>query len=448
LRSSERQVWALKKVSFSGGIHPLHAQHEGKSATAGVPVRPFVSDRVCIPMDMHLGAPSKPLVKKGDKVLMGQVIAEAVGGRGIPVHASISGTVTAVEPRQQLASVPSMCISIENDFADEWVELSGLGAVETAPADQIIPAIQAAGICGMGGACFPTHAKLMLPPGKTVDTILLNGAECETFLTSDHRLMLENAGRVVDGLRAVMRAMDVDRGVIAIEDNKPDAIAAVQKASQGRAGVEVAVMITKYPQGGEKQLIDAVLKRQVPSGGLPMDVHVVVLNVGTAAAIADAVIEGKPLIQRITTITGAVQEPANLLLRIGTLFADAITAAGGYRGEPGKIFAGGSMTGTPAPDDNVSMTKATNGIVVLTPKQAETYKQQPCIRCGRCVSACPARLMPYRLMALCEKGDLETAQNEHLKDCTLCGSCSYVCPARRWMTASFKDAKVALARRK
>jgi electron transport complex protein RnfC len=207
-------------------------------------------------------------------------------------------------------------------------------------------------------------------------------------------------------------------------------------------------MVPKYPQGGEKQLIDAVLGRQVPSGGLPMDVHVVVLNVGTAAAIADAVIEGKPLVQRITTVTGAVQEPANLLLRIGTLFADAITAAGGYRGEPGKIFAGGSMTGTPAPDDSVSMTKATNGIVVLTPEQAKTFAQQPCIRCGRCVAACPARLMPYRLMALCEQGNLETAQNEHLKDCTLCGSCSYVCPARRWMTASFKDAKVALARRK
>ncbi len=437
----------MKKLSFRGGIHPLHASHEGKGPTRGKAVRAFVSDSVCIPMDMHLGAPSTPCVKKGDHVLMGQVIGEAVGPRGIPVHASVSGDVVQVEPRQQLGSRISTCVVIHNDFKDEWVPLTGLGNVEKAPKDKIIPAIQAAGICGMGGACFPTHAKLMLPPGKTVDTIILNGAECETFLSSDHRLMLETPLRVVDGLRAAMRAMGVTRGVIAIEDNKPDAIASVEKAAHGREGVEVVALKTKYPQGGEKQLITAVTGREVPSGGLPMDARCVVLNVGTASAIADAVISGKPLIERITTVTGAVQEPSNLLLRIGTEFSHAITAAGGYMGEPGKIFAGGSMTGTPAPDDSVSMTKATNGIVVLTQEEAKSHEQSQCIRCGRCVMACPAKLMPYRLMHLAETGELDTAVNEHIKDCILCGSCSYICPAKRWLVASFKNAKEQIARR-
>ena len=438
----------MKKHSFKGGIHPLHALHEGKRATSGLPVRDFVSDTVCLAMDMHLGAPSTPCVKKGDHVKIGQVIGEPVGPRGIPVHASVSGQVTAVGMQQQLGSKPSMCVTIQNDFAEEWVELTGLGNVETAPVDKIIPAIRDAGICGMGGAGFPTHAKLTLPPGKSVDTILLNGAECETFLTSDHRLMLENPIRVVDGLRAAMRATGVQRGVIAIEDNKPDAIAEMEKAAHGREGVEIAVMRTKYPQGGEKQLMKAVTGREVPSGGLPMDAHVIVLNVGTAAAIADAVIDGKPLISRITTVTGAVRSPANLRLRIGTIVADIIGECGGYDGEPGKIFGGGSMTGICTPDDSVSMTKVTNGLVVLNEKQATLPEQTACIRCGRCVAACPTGLNPYRLMHLCEKGDLDAAKREHIMDCILCGSCSYVCPARRWLVASLKIAKEQLAARR
>lgn len=438
----------MKKHSFKGGIHPLHALHEGKRATSGLPVRDFVSDTVCLAMDMHLGAPSTPCVKKGDHVKIGQVIGEPVGPRGIPVHASVSGQVTAVGMQQQLGSKPSMCVTIQNDFAEEWVELTGLGNVETAPVDKIIPAIRDAGICGMGGAGFPTHAKLTLPPGKSVDTILLNGAECETFLTSDHRLMLENPIRVVDGLRAAMRATGVQRGVIAIEDNKPDAIAEMEKAAHGREGVEIAVMRTKYPQGGEKQLIKAVTGREVPSGGLPMDAHVIVLNVGTAAAIADAVIDGKPLISRITTVTGAVRSPANLRLRIGTIVADIIGECGGYDGEPGKIFGGGSMTGICTPDDSVSMTKVTNGLVVLNEEQATLPEQTACIRCGRCVAACPTGLNPYRLMHLCEKGDLDAAKREHIMDCILCGSCSYVCPARRWLVASLKIAKEQLAARR
>lgn len=434
--------------TFRGGIHPLKDRHEGKSETRDKPVKEFVAKTVCIPVDTHLGAPSVPVVKKGDRVLVGQVIAEAAGPRGIPVHASVSGTVTAVGKMQMMGKLPSPCIFIENDEQDEWVELTPLGDVEQAAAEKIIPAIQAAGICGMGGACFPTHAKMTLPEGQTVDTIILNGAECETFLTADYRLMVEQSQRVVDGLRAAMRAMNVSRGVIAIEDNKPEAITAMQQAAAGRTGVEVATLKTKYPQGGEKQLIEAITGKQVPSGGLPMHVQVVVLNVATAAAIADAVKEGKPLVSRITTVTGCVKEPSNLLLRMGTSVSDAVGACGGYSEELGKIFFGGSMTGLCIPDDQVPMTKANNGIVVLNEKQGKSHVENPCIRCGRCVEACPTKLNPMELRNLLDTDKMEEAEKKNLTDCILCGSCSYVCPAKRWLVASFKEAKDLIAARR
>lgn len=435
------QALVFLKKSFRGGVHPLHSIHEGKSPTAGKAVREFVSDSVTIPMGMHIGAPSKPLVKKGDRVLVGQCIGEPVGSLGLPVHASISGTVTEVAMKQQLGAKAVMCVSIENDFQDEKVSWTGLGNVETCPAEAIIPAIRDAGICGMGGASFPTHVKLSPPSEKKCDTIVVNGAECETFLTADHRLMLETPMRVVDGLRAAMRAMDVTRGVIAIEDNKPDAIAAIRAAARGRDGVEVAVLKTKYPQGGEKQLIEATTKRQVPSGGLPADAGVIVINAGTAAAIADAVIDGKPLIERIVTVTGMVREPANLKVRIGTQFLDIIGACGGYSETPGKIVAGGTMTGVCAPGENVSAVKATSGIVVLNQKQSDLPDESPCLRCGRCVDTCPIGLNPYRLKDLCEKDRYEEAKQGHLMDCILCGSCSYICPAHRMLTANFKIGK-------
>ena len=435
----------MSKFSFRGGIHPLHETHEGKSATREKPIREFLPASVTIPVNMHLGVPSVPCVKKGDRVLLGQVIAEPAGGRGIPVHASVSGEVTAVGPKQTLGKLPAACITIANDEKDEWVLMPPLGDVETVPADKIIGRTRDAGICGMGGACFPTHAKMTIPESKTIDTIILNGAECETFLTADFRLMLEQPGRIVDGLRAAMRAMNVKRSIIGIEDNKMEAVAAMREASVGREGVEVAVLKTKYPQGGEKQLIHALLKREVPSGGLPMDVHVVVLNVATAAAIADAVMEGKPCISRVTTVTGAVNDPANLLLRIGTSVADAATACGGYTEEPGKIFMGGSMTGTCIPEDSVPMTKANNGIVVLTRKQSEPTTESACIRCGRCIDACPIRLDPTRLRSLIDLEELEEAKKEHVMDCIVCGACSYVCPAKRWLAPAIKDAKEIIA---
>ncbi len=425
----------------------MHREHEGKLPTRDEPIRDFVSDSVCIPMGMHLGPPSNPIVKKGDYVKVGQVIAEPVGFLGIPVHASVSGEVTAVGPRPYLTATPAVCVSIQNDFTDTWDEsIKPMGDVETIDPALIVPAIKNAGICGMGGASFPTHVKLTVGEGKHCDTIILNGAECETFLTADYRMMLETPERVVDGLRAVLRALNVKRGVIAIEDNKPKAIEAMKKAAEGREGVEVATLKTKYPQGGEKQLIQAITGRQVPQKKLPLDVNVIVLNVSTAAAIADMIKTGTPLISRITTVTGCVKHPANLRLRVGTIFGDAIGECGGYSEEIGKLAAGGGMTGICAPNDDIPMTKATNGIVSYSLKDAALMTEGPCIRCGRCVEVCPTSLDPYLLKHYCDTDKLDLAAAHNVMDCTICGSCSYICPARRYLTASFKNAKEKIMR--
>lgn len=441
LKASEKERFPLK-TTFRGGVHPAPGS---KKPTQHLPVRAFASDTVCIPMNMHIGAPSAPCVEKGERVLRGQVIAAPVGPLGLPVHASVSGQVVAIEDRPSLGAAPMRCIVIRNDFADEWAPLTPLGHVEQVEPSLIIPAIRNAGICGMGGAAFPTHVKLTPPPGKACRCVIVNGAECETHLTADHRLMLERGERAVDGLRAVMRALNVAEGVIVIEDNKPDAIAAMRRHSRGRSGVRVQSVRTKYPQGGEKQLIRAVTGKEVPSGGLPIDIGVVVLNVATCAAIADAVIDGRSLTERITTVTGCVREPANLLLRIGTLAEDAIGACGGFSENPGKVFFGGAMTGACLPDVNTPMMKATNGIVVMSREASVSVEEGPCIRCGKCVSVCPIGLNPYQIKTFADAERIDDARRLHVMDCILCGCCSYVCPARRWLTASFKMCKQKIA---
>jgi len=435
----------LQKKSFRRGIHPLHHAHEGKMPTRNLETREYVSDIVTISMAMNIGAPATPCVKKGDQVKLGQVIGTANGFMSVPVHASVSGEVTAVEAIPYLGGEPVMAVTIKNDFTDTWCDLEPLGSVEHVDPAKVIPAIQQAGITGMGGASFPTHVKLTFKEGAVCDTILVNGAECETHLTADYRLMLENSVRIVDGLRAVMRALKVEKGIIAIEDNKPEAIAAMQKAAAGRDGVTVQALKTKYPQGGEKQLIEAVTGRQVPTRGLPIDVGLVVLNVGTCAAIADAIIDGKPLVSRITTVTGCVREPSNLRLRIGTVTQDAIGACGGFSDTVGKVFFGGAMTGLCLPNTAVPMAKSTNGIVVFNEKESKSMDESPCIHCGRCVAACPIGLNPYQIKVAADASNFEAADKLHVQDCMLCGSCAYVCPSRRWLTSSFKFAKDKLA---
>ncbi len=436
------------KKTFRGGVHPLRSSHEGKPLTSACASAPRPVEAVVIPVGMHLGAPSAPCVQKGDHVKVGQVIATPVGGLGLPVHASVSGEVTFVEPRQLLRGAPETCIGIQSDGLDEWVELSPLGGAEDAPADRIIDAVKNAGICGMGGAAFPTHIKMAVPDGKYADTVILNGAECEPYLTADHRLMLESSERIVDGLRCIMRATGVNRGVIAIEDNKPDAAECMQRAAAGREGVEVLVMRTKYPQGSEKQLISRVTGREVPSGKLPIDAHALVFNVSTAAAVADAVILGKPLVERITTVTGWVESPANLRLRIGTSFADAVAACGGLKEDAAMILAGGPMTAPCAASlDAAVIGKASNGILIFNRTQARALEENPCIRCGKCVDTCPIGLYPYQLRYDIDRHALDTAVAHHLPDCVLCGACTFICPANRRLTASFKAAKEELAAR-
>lgn len=430
------------KATFRGGVHPAHSS---KRPTRGLAIRDFVSDTVQIVMNMNIGAPSKPCVKKGDHVKIGQVIGEPVGGLGLPVHASVSGEVVAVDAIPYLTGDPVQSVTIKNDFQEEWEELHPLGNVETVDPSLIIPAIKNAGICGMGGASFPTHVKLTIAPGKKCEYVLANGAECETHITCDDRLMQEHATRVVDGLRAVMRALDVKNGIIGIEDNKPEAIAAMERAAQGREGVRVQVMKTKYPQGGEKQLIKVLTGREVPSGGLPIDCGCVVVNVGTCAAIADAVIDGKPVIERVCTVTGAVRNPANLRLRIGTITADIIGECGGYSVDPGKIFFGGAMTGMCLPNDNLPIAKATNGIVVFSKEEAVSDEEDPCIRCGKCVDACPIGLNPYDMKISADIEKWDDCKKKHVLDCMLCGACAFICPARRWLTPSFKIAKQRIA---
>ena len=430
------------KATVRGGVHPAHGS---KAQTQGLATRSFVSDTVRIIMNMNIGAPSQPCVAKGDHVKIGQVIGEPVGFLGLPVHASVSGEVVSVEPIPYLSEQPAMCVTIHNDFADEWVELHPLGSVETVDPALIIPAIKNAGICGLGGASFPTHVKLSIKPEQKCDCIIANGAECETHLTCDHRLMLENPVRVVDGLRAAMRAINVKEGIIAIEDNKPDAIEAMRKACQGREGVRVQVLKTKYPQGGEKQLIEAVTGRQVPSGGLPIQAGVIVMNVATCAAVADAVIDGKPLVERIVTVTGAVREPANLRLRIGTITEDIIGECGGFSGDVGKIVFGGAMTGMCAPNTSIPTAKATGGILVLDKQDAVSAEEGPCLRCGKCVEVCPIGLHPLKIKIAADADRIDECKRLHVLDCTLCGSCSFICPAHRWLTASFKVAKQKLA---
>lgn len=393
---------------------------------------------------MHLGAPSAPCVAKGQHVKMGEVIATPVGGFGLPVHASVSGVVLFVEERQMLRNRPEVCIGIQNDHMDEWVDCKPLDAKNATPA-QIIAAVKDAGICGMGGAAFPTHVKMTVPEGKQADVVILNGAECEPYLTADHRMMLEHSARIVEGLKVILRATGVRRGVIAIETNKPDAIKTMQEAVKGEADLSILPLKTKYPQGSEKQLIHVVTGREVPRGKLPLDAGALVFNVSTAAAVYDAVVLGQPLVERVTTVTCGVKNPSNLLLRVGTRYEDAINACGGIVEGARKVFAGGPMTGLCAADLNVSMTKATNGIVVFTDEQAKEVAESACIRCARCVHVCPTNLHPYLMRSDLDKRDTDAAKQHGLMDCVLCSACSYICPARRYLSSSFKAAREDLA---
>ena len=438
----------IRTLTFKGGTHPPHS----KKATEGLALERANEPKVVvIPMQQHIGAPCEPIVQVGDEVKVGQKIGEAKGFVSAPVHSSVSGKVIAVEPRLYSGGMNVTCVVIESDMQNTILaEIAPKGDLAGLSPDDIKGMIKEAGIVGMGGATFPTHVKLAPPPDKKVDTVILNGAECEPYLTSDHRLMLEYPEDVVFGLQALMKALGVKKGYIGIETNKPDAIEKVFEAAKGIEGIEVVALKTKYPQGAEKQLIYACTRREVPSGGLPADAGVVVNNVGTAAAVAKAIKTGMPLIERIVTITGeGVNNPKNLIVKIGTSFREIIEQCGGLKGKVGKVIAGGPMMGITQFSLDIPAIKGTSGILVLSEEEARLPEPSNCIRCGKCVETCPINLMPINISACSLANRHEQAEALNAMDCIECGSCSFVCPAKRPLVDSIRVSKrEILARRK
>ena len=417
----------MRLKTFPGGVHP----HDYKHYSASVPIEELpLPQKVIISLSQHIGSPSTPLVKVGDEVKAGQKIADASGFVSIPQHASISGKVSKIDIFPHPSGTPQLGIEISSDGSDNWVELADdPNYLELSP-QEIRSRIAEAGICGMGGAGFPSVVKLSPPEDKPIDTVILNGVECEPYLTADYRLMLEQASDVIAGLKILLKILNAPRGIIGIEANKPEAIALMQKLTAEDSQISVAPLKLQYPQGAEKQLIYATTRRKVPAGGLPMAVGAVVENVGTAAAIYEAVRFRKPLVERITTVTGSiVQNPKNLKVRIGTPFYELVNFCGGITGDIGKIISGGPMMGVALPSLDAPVAKGCSGLVLLNTREARSIKERNCLRCARCVDVCPMNLMPSLIAQAVKGNNLDLAVQAGLDDCMKCGSCAYVCPA-------------------
>lgn len=438
----------LKKYTFKGGVHPNHC----KEQTAHLRVEDFPAPAVAvIPLSQHSGAPAKPLVSKGDRVLIGQLIGEAAGPVSAAIHSSVSGTVLSVKPFPHPLGRLVNAVEIESDGADEVMEYAPIGArwTETAPGE-LLQEIAAAGIVGMGGAAFPTHVKLSPPAHKPIDTLIINGAECEPYLTDDHRIMVERPDDILTGALIMKKILGAKTVVVGIEDNKPDAIKAIsdRAATSMFSGITVMTLKSKYPQGGEKSLITAITKRKVPSCGLPMDVGCVVQNVGTALAVCEAIMEAKPLYKRVVSVVGAgVKSPKNLLTRVGTPVKTLLEACGANLSAAKKVIMGGPMMGAALSDTDVPIIKSTSAILVLD-QITDSVRRHPCINCGLCVRVCPMRLVPSRIAKFIEKGNLDDAVKWNLMDCMECGSCTFACPAKVNLVQYFRlgRTKVKIAR--
>ena len=432
---------------FPGGIHP-HEGVGGKAANCGnAIVELSAPPRVIIPLSQHIGAPAKALVQKGDYVKMGQMIGEAGGFVSAPVHSSVSGTVVGVEKCLLANGMEVSAVVIDNDYKDEWTELHPSDHPETLTPKELADIVRAAGIVGMGGATFPTSVKLSPPPGKTVEKLVINGAECEPYLTADHRLMLEKAAGIIDGIRLMMLALDVKEAIIGVENNKMDAVAALTEAAKAAEGIVVKALPVRYPQGGEKQLVYATTRRKVPCGALPLEVGCVVCNVGTCFAIHEAIRLGKPLIERVTTVGGLVNNPGNFLVRIGTPIEALLDACGGMKPGVKQFINGGPMMGQAMSRTDIPVTKGCSGILCLGDEAVEP-KESACIRCGRCVRTCPMLLMPAKMDALARADQYEACEKAGVMNCMECGACTFVCPAKRSLTQSFRMAKKVITTRR
>jgi electron transport complex protein RnfC len=427
--------------TFHGGVHPA----DRKELSKDKPIEDFPPPGLAVLyLSQHIGAPAQPVVAKGDAVRKGQVVGEAAGFVSAPVHASVSGTVKAVEPRPHPLGRKVPAVVIENDGEEAWAEgVNEERDVSAMSPDDIRTAIQEAGIVGLGGATFPTHVKLSPIDGKPISDLVINCAECEPYLTCDYRQMLEQADAVVAATRILMKATGAPNGWIAVESNKTDAAEVLSKAASDEPGIRVELCEVKYPQGAEHQITAALLGREIPSGGLPLDVGVVCQNTGTAVAIYEALRFHKPLIERVLTVTGeGVERPANLRARLGTPVS-AILDAAGVRPEMNKLVIGGPMMGLAQYTADVAVQKGTSGILALA--DARAYESHACIRCGRCVEVCPWHLVPSYLSIICEAKDIDAIRSSDIMDCKECGCCTYVCPSRRPIVHLVKYGKGELA---
>lgn len=434
-------------LTFKGGIHP----YEGKELSKDSEIKDYLpKGDVVISMSQHIGAPGKPIVKPGDKVLAGQLIGEAAGFVSANIHSSVSGTVKAIEKRLLVNGSKAECIVIENDGKFEEIKYEKPAPLEKLSKEDIINLVKKAGVVGMGGAGFPTSVKLAPKNAEEIDTIIVNGSECEPYLTSDYRRMIENPEILVSGLKVMLKLFDKAKGIIAVEDNKKDAILKLKELVKGEDRIEVKTLYTKYPQGAERMLIYAVTGRKVNSSMLPADVGCIVDNVDTVFGIHCAVVDGRPLTKRVVTVTGdAVEHPQNFLVRIGTNHQELIEAAGGFKQEPEKIISGGPMMGMAISTLDVPVTKTSSALLCYIKDPLSDITQTNCINCGRCVSVCPGRVLPSKLAKFAEHGDMDSFIKYNGLECCECGCCSYVCPAKRNLTQAIKSMrKQALAAKK
>ena len=430
-----------------GGIHPPGYKLTRNEVIQTMPC----PSSVTVLLGQHIGAPAVPCVQKGDMVLVGQLIAQASGFVSANIHAPVSGKVTAIDSVPDQGGVPRAAITIATE-GDQWVDTidrsEELVTDTSLSREEILRRITDAGLVGMGGATFPTHVKLAIPQGKHADALIINGVECEPFLTSDHRLMLEQGAQIVVGVELLAKAVGADRAYIGIENNKPDAIAHMIECCASHPLIEVVPLRVRYPQGGEKQLIQAVTGREVPSGGLPIDAGAVVQNVGTAYAVYEAVEKRKPLIERVVTVTGrTLAHPSNLRVRIGTPISQLITHCGGLPEDYGKVVNGGPMMGRAVANLDAPVTKGTSGILIIREQGAVRSLPQQCIKCGKCVAVCTMGLEPYMMSKLAKMGRFDDLESYHVTDCIECGSCSYICPASLPLLDYIRLGKVEVMKR-
>ena len=422
----------LKTFSI-GGVHP----HENKLSAHQSIIQAEVPAKAVILLSQHIGAPAKPIVAKGDVVKVGTKIAEPGGFVSAAIHSSVSGKVAKIDTVIDASGYPKPAIYIDVE-GDEWEE--SIDRTDTLvkecnlTPEEIVKKIADAGIVGMGGACFPTHVKLCPPPSFKAECVIINAVECEPYLTADHQLMLEHAEEIMVGVSILMKAVKVNKAFIGIENNKPDAIQLMTKVAASYAGIEVVPLKVKYPQGGEKQLIDAIIKRQVAAGALPISTGAVVQNVGTAFAVYQAVQKNKPLFERVISVTGkSLAKPSNFLARIGTPMRQLIDVCGGLPEDTGKVIGGGPMMGKALVNIDVPTTKGSSGVLIMNQSEARRGEVQPCIRCAKCVGACPMGLEPYLLATVSAHGDFERVEKEDIMSCIECGSCQFTCPSNRPM---------------